>query len=321
MQEFKKDTVYLLVGEEGFLKDEFIKKVKNKFLDESNRKLNFISFSAKDTKIDDILTNAKTAPFLGKKRVVVVKDINKLNQKGKDSILSFVKKPTETTCLVLESSKPSLSDEFLNSISKYAVLIKAQRPSYGALDHWIKQRLLSSKKRISKEGANVLKELTGDNLQLLSAEVDKVVSYVGDKNEVTLSDVEAVVGKSIKENVFRIVDYISKKDVSGALLLSKNLLKEGKRANEIIGLIGWHFRRVLSAKLAIQKGRDKDAIFRELGVRHFYINKFTELLNNFKVDELKEKLKLLFIADRQIKTSSSKPEFILDVLMSRLCAT
>jgi len=301
-----KDSVYLLSGEENFLKDEFIKGVKNRLLDKSHIKLNFTSFSAKDSGIEDILIVSKTLPLLGKKRVVVIRNVDKLSERGKASLLSFVKKPAETTCLILESRKPYTANEFLKSLSRHAILIKAQPLKYGALDRWIKQRASTFKKVITNDAVGLLKELAGDNLELLSREIEKIISFIEKKNQITAEDVEEVVGRSIKEDVFILVDYISAKDASKALLLCKRLLEQGKKAHEIIGLIGWYFRKILLAKVVpAQRGRKESF----------------KLPNNFRANELRGKLKLLFDADRALKTGSSKPEFILDVLINRLCVT
>ncbi|PIU41810.1 MAG: DNA polymerase III subunit delta [Candidatus Omnitrophica bacterium CG07_land_8_20_14_0_80_42_15] len=324
MKDPKKGNVYLLIGEESYLKEDFIQKTKNRFLDESNKELNFISFSAKDSGIEDILSSAKTAPFLSKKRVVVIKDVEKLEERKRDILLSFLKNPPESACLILESSKESgrqfMEDKFLTALSRHATLFKAEHPSYNALDAWVRQIAASSGKKITKEAVELLKELSGNDLGVLSKEVEKLISFIDKKDAISLEDVEKIIGKSVKEDVFILVDYIGSKDASKALLLCKNLLQHGKKAHEIIGLIGWYLRKLLLAKLALQTGKNQDVVLRELGLRRFYMNKLAGLLDNFKIDELKEKLKLLFVAERSIKTSSSKPEFILDVLISRLCA-
>ena len=100
-------SVYLLSGEEAFLKDEFIHNTKKRLLEESNKELNFSAFSSRDSAVEDALSVVRTAPFVGKKRVVVLREADRLDEKGKTALLLYLKKPTPTTCLILESSKPS----------------------------------------------------------------------------------------------------------------------------------------------------------------------------------------------------------------------
>jgi len=289
----RKGSAYLLAGGENFLKEEFIKDAQNKLLEESSRELNFSHFSARDSAIEDVLTVAKTAPFLSKKRVIVIRDIDKLKQRAKEALLSYLKNPSETSCLILESAKPHPGTAFLSSISGYTTVIRTQAPQYGGLDRWIKQRAATFKKDITKDAIALLKESAGLSLDILSKELEKVVSFAEKRDSITIEDVEKVVGRSVKEDIFALVKYINSRDTSRALLLCKRLLSQGKRVHEIIGLMGWNFRKVLS------EGRGDD----------------------FRAGELKRKLKLLFTADRALKTGSSKPEFILDVLISELCAT
>jgi len=286
-------SVYLLSGEEAFLKDEFIHNTKKRLLEESNKELNFSAFSSRDSAVEDALSVVRTAPFVGKKRVVVLREADRLDEKGKTALLLYLKKPTPTTCLILESSKPSGANAFLRAVSGYASVVRTTPLRYGALDSWIRQRARLYRKQIAKEAVALLKTLTGGNLFSLANELEKVSTFAESRPVITAGDVEAVTGRSIKEDVFTLVSYINERDVSRALLLCKRLLRQGKRVPEIIGLMGWNFRRLL-----LTSGRDGPGS-----------------------GEIKKKLKLLFEADRAIKTGSSKPEFALDMLINRLCVT
>ena len=287
------DSVYLLSGEEPFLKDEFIHSTKKRLLEESNKELNFSAFSSRDPVVEDALSVARTAPFVGKKRVVLLREVDRLDEKGKAALLTYLKKPALTTCLILESSKASGANTFLRDVSGYASVVRVSPLRYGALDSWIRQRARLYGKQIAKEAVALLKSLAGNDLSSLANELEKISSFAEGRPIITAGDVEAVTGRSIKEDVFILVSYINERDVSRALLLCKRLLRQGKRVPDIIGLMGWNFRRFL-----LTSGRDTPGS-----------------------DEIKKKLKLLFEADRAIKTGSSKPEFALDMLISRLCVT
>jgi DNA polymerase-3 subunit delta len=316
-----RDSAYLVVGEETFFKDEFIQNIKARFLDTSHTEFNLTSFSAKNPGIDDVLATSRTPPFLGKKRVVVIRDVDKLSPRGKELILTYLKHPSKTTCLVLESSKAMMGNDFLNAVSRYVTVIKAGHLSGQAVGNWIKKNVASYRKSITSDAVDLLRELAGGNLQIVATEIEKIVSFIGDTKEISVGDVEMVVGRSLKEDVFVLVDYISRKDIARALLLKKRLLLQGKRAHEIIGLIGWHLRKALSMKRAFQKGSSREPVVRKLGLRRYYAERFSALLDNFNVQELKEKQKLLCEADRTLKTTATRPEVILDVLLSRLCTT
>jgi DNA polymerase-3 subunit delta len=316
-----RDSAYLVVGEETFFKDEFIHTIKARFLDASSAEFNFTSYSAKNLSIDDALALSRTPPFLGKKRVVVIRDIDKLNPKGKERLLTYLKHPPKTTCLVLESGKAATANDFLSTVSRYAMVIKAGHLSGQAVNNWITRRIASHKKSIANEATRLLHELTGGNLQTIATEIEKIVSFIGDKKAISIGDVEMVVGRSLKEDVFVLVDYISRKDIGQALLLKKRLMQQGKRAHEIIGLIGWHLRKALSMKRAFTRKDARESAVRKLGLRRYYAERFNALLDNFDSKELREKQKLLCQADKTLKTTATRPEVVLDVLLSRLCTT
>jgi len=288
----KEPHAYFITGDQAIIKDEFLEALKKKLLDPGSVELNFSSFSGKDNTIDEMLTAAKTAPFLGKRRIILIRDVDKLNSSSKTSLLLFLKNPKESTCLVLESLKPPSANGFLSDVSRRCTVVRAQTPQYGGLNRWILERTSFYNKSITKDAVELLKEASRDDLDLLSKELDKIISFIGDSLEITRADVEQVAGRSLKEDVFSLVNYINRRDTSGALRLCKRLIVQGKKAHEIIGLMGWNFRKILSKRSTI----------------------------DFGSKELKRSLRLLFEADREIKTGRGKPEFVLDILISKLCA-
>ncbi|MCQ9208797.1 MAG: hypothetical protein NG712_05410, partial [Omnitrophica bacterium] len=68
----KDQPVILLAGSEHFLKEETLTRIKSTFLDQASRDFNFNVFYAGTTTLAAILECASTAPFLGRKRVVLV---------------------------------------------------------------------------------------------------------------------------------------------------------------------------------------------------------------------------------------------------------
>ncbi|MCK4463941.1 MAG: DNA polymerase III subunit delta [Candidatus Omnitrophica bacterium] len=260
---------YLFIGQESYLKEEAIDNLKSKLLSRDFRELNFNIYYAGVDNIKDILSGANTLPFAAKFRIIVIKDIDKLPSKDRETLLGYLKKPAEQTTLILDSDKDLGKDQFAAKSARFVKLINFERPKGVRLDYWIKKEAQTFlDKRISKEAIDLLKELAGiEDLVKLKNELEKVSLFIGEKKDISKSDVETAVGKSANEDIFRLIDAVSGKNTELALDIISNLILRKVKPHEIIGLLAWHFRKLkrnpellLSADLAIKRGRLKPAL-------------------------------------------------------------
>ena len=85
----KELTSYLFLGEEDFLKEIELKKLKSRFLENTTRDLNYNVFYAKDKdfRLKEMLDILNTAPFMSPKRFVILKDVDALSDSDKESVL------------------------------------------------------------------------------------------------------------------------------------------------------------------------------------------------------------------------------------------
>jgi len=94
---------YLFLGEEDFLKEEEINRLKSQFLDKSSEHLNYAVFYAQDKDFDTkgISETLYSWPFLSKRRLVLLKHAEELSPKDKESIINYLKKFFESVNLAL----------------------------------------------------------------------------------------------------------------------------------------------------------------------------------------------------------------------------
>ena len=116
---------YLFLGEEDFLKEEAVQKLKARFLDTSTGDLNYGVFYAKekDFSINALLDSLNTMPFLSKKRLVVLKDADSLSAPNAKCVLSYLENPKETSIFVIESRLAAIKGGFILDLSKLAHLV------------------------------------------------------------------------------------------------------------------------------------------------------------------------------------------------------
>ncbi len=126
---------------------------------------------------------------------------------------------------------------------------------------------------------------------------------------------------SLPQNeAFKLLDEISLKKQRPALKSLIMLMRDGKEPYEILGLIGWHLRRMGKVKLLIGRGKGKEEIAQDLKWSFNRAQKAMEQSENFTFKELKAAQRLLMETDRNLKRSATPPGVLLESLIMRLSA-
>lgn len=229
--------VILLAGTEQFLKEEALARIKSTFLDKASREFNFNVFYATTGSAREVLECATTAPFLGRKRVVLVRQVEDFSASDKKLILSYVKAPYKSTLLLLETSEGNLYQNSLNEIRKYARVIFCRPLEGERLFAWIKKQAQARGKSIEEKAKNLLVDNLGSDLGLLSRTLDNLVLYIGQTQTIGLSDVEKLVGPDFSTSAFELFDAVTLRNKEKAFQILESLLKEGINSSQILGAL------------------------------------------------------------------------------------
>ena len=95
------DPVYLLHGDNEFLKDEAIRAIVARFTDKGTRDFNFEILHGSETDPARLATALDALPMLGARRVVVIRDLPGLKKDARAVLDRYLKRPASDTLLVL----------------------------------------------------------------------------------------------------------------------------------------------------------------------------------------------------------------------------
>ncbi len=313
-----KSSVFLFVGGERYLKENALHKLKASLAGDSPAELDYKVFYGDESNIRDILDHVSTIPLFSTKRLVVIRDPERLPREDKPRLAEYIKKPSKSAYIVLDSDNVSVIGEF-NVRSEHVKVMRFDTLSDRDMSAWIKQFLASRGKRMDEEAIALLKELQGCDLLSVSGELEKLIVFTGERKDITIRDVEGLVGKSAIASAFDLGWMIGEKNVAGAIKLISDLVLFGKRPHEVIGLVSWHLNRMLKAKAMIAKGESAGSVIGVLRIHSKDRDRFLKQLKVFSPGQLKSKLNTLLEADLDIKRSRLDPVLILEVAVIRLC--
>lgn len=312
---------FLFLGEENFLKEELIEKLKAKFLTPEAKDLDYGMFYAKDKdfNIREMLDALNTPPFMAKKRIIILRDTDALPESSKESVIFYLKNPAETSIFIIDTKSNVIKGEFLLEASKLTKLTYARKLTDGEINIWLSKKAKLAGKKISIEAINLIKENLSHDLHILSSSMSNLILYTGKRPDIKRQDVENLISVSPLNTSFDLLDAIEKKDAKRALTMFTSLQKQRKKEIEFLGLLGWQFRMLLRVKELLLRNKNKIDIARELGLYSSKVEQIVRYAGKFKRKDIVGFLNDILAADRDIKTSSIPTGFIMERLIVRMC--
>lgn len=289
---------YLIQGEDILLYDkalELIKKACHIELEE----FNFTKFDDDNFKTDVVMDTLETLPFVGEKKIVLLKNLTKIPEDFKKKLNAYLKAPQPSTCLVI-------FDFFNNFNFIISEKVSAKRLDEVSLGKIVEAELEKAGKSIQKEATVLLLSYCCDYYSLIANELEKLKNI--DNDVITKKDIENMVTKETEFSVFELSEALSKKDANKAVELLSLMEKDTKTFSLILN----HFRRMFF--IAISKESDIE-LSKLLSVKEYAITKARALGKNFSKIQLKNIYELLSEVDFYIKNGQMQVENALYYLI------
>ncbi|NLN41909.1 MAG: DNA polymerase III subunit delta [Clostridiales bacterium] len=318
--------IYLFFGEEQYIKQQALNRIIEAMVDPSLKDLNYAQIDGTDVDLDIIINACETLPFMVDRRLVVVKDLSILNGRAdgnidEDSFLEYIKKMSETTCLILYCRNGvDKRKKIYKYINKTGKAIEFKYLTGKELHTWINQTVEQQGKKISYKAISYLVDRVGNELNDISNELKKLISYIGQSGEIDIKAIDQVVTPTLEQSIFQLVDAIGEKRSSQALMILGNLINEGgQAAPPILAMIARQFRLILQCKEYREKGYNPNTIAAKLNQRSFVVKKCLSQARNFTVEQLKKGLELCLQADYYIKIGKIQDSMALELIIIKMC--
>jgi DNA polymerase III subunit delta len=318
--------LYYFYGEEEYLKDKAVHMVSERLGEKINRGLNFEVFSTSSTPIATLLDHARTIPFLGGRKIVLLKEAEKISAQEQEHLFSYVESPSKKTTLILTSSAVNFRGHAFKPLFKsfakytgYGLVLELNHPYQNEIPDWIKYMAQNFGKSMGSSAIFLLHELIGNNLLDIFHEMEKLALFSGEKKEIIKDDVEKLISSLRTESVFELVDHIGNRRLYEALITLSQLLKSGEQPLKLLAMIVRQFRMISKARALVNQGLKRAEITKTLKIREFVWEKLYPQVNKFSEKKLMDCFQQMWEADLALKTRSTPKKIILEKLVMELC--
>jgi len=238
---------YLFEGKEEYFKKEALRKLKEKIVT-GGEDFNFQVLSATSCGSREILEFAFQLPFKGERQLLVVEEADKLSLKDQKSLLSYLKNPVKSTCVVFTGDGFDHRTGFYNFFGKEGKIVFFRPLNEFEMIEWIREKVEDAGKIITEDAAFELYRRIGKDLFLLEGEIEKLVAFVHPSSCIESSHVRKITGERFQEDIFDFLDIFKKKDLPFALYRLNRLFLKGEDPLGIVSMLAREIRILLFLK-------------------------------------------------------------------------
>ena len=302
------ERLYLLWGEEDYLRENFLKELRQICIRDDEAAFNHHLIKGPDLDPTDLKNAVDSLPFFGERTLVEIQetDINSLS--ATDALIQVLSDIPDycTVVFVLDSEmKPKGNNKFPKFLRNSGCDLYFSNQGQDQLLRWIARRFAFYKKGIELEAAQKLIFISGDLMNALIPEIEKIAAYA--KNDkVTTEDVIAVATHIPEADVFELTEAMAAKQYNEAASVLAELLN-AKDSNSILllSLLSNQFRRILIAQYAVDNRLERQYLMDTCSLKYdFLARQLMQSARGFTKQQLIYAIEKCAEADYRIKTQS-----------------
>lgn len=308
--DFKK--VYLLTGDETFLLRSYKKRLKYAIIGEDD--MNYSYYEGKDTDVNSVIDNAQTLPFFSERKLIIVENSGWCKSGGTD-MADYLSQPDDFTYFVFIETEVDKRNKLYKKINETGYVCELNHPKADEMVNWAAGMLMQAGKKITRSDIEMFLESTGNDMELVKNELDKLIAYSGDKDHISREDIEAVTTVTLTNKVYDMCRAITQKKHAEALRLYEDLLALRESPMSIMYKISRQFKQLLDVKDLLDDGYRQDMIMSKLHIPSFVASKLIQQARGYDRNSLMDHIDRCLELEEAFKTGDMPERLAVELLI------
>ena len=331
LKEGKLSSLYLLYGEELFLIENNLKKIKTLF-GECVKGINYILIDEQN--VSEIISDIETPSFGYEKKLIIARntglfkkeakkksgDSSKLKDKITQYINENIKIINESIILVFIEEEADNKSELYKAIEKNGIVCKVDFQKPIQIEQRIKTICNGYKVQIDSQTIKYFIECCGTNMQDLINEIRKLIEYAGTNGTIKKEDIDKLSIKKLESVIFDLTDDLGKKDITRALQVFKNLIYAKEPLAKILITLYNHFKKLYITKMALNTNKDLASSLNLKPNQIFLTTKYKVQSKFFTEKDLRNIIQELCDLDYNFKSGKIDLQVGLETVLCRYCS-
>lgn len=323
--------ILIFHGPEEYVKDRTLEALKAKLVAPDMESLNYDLMDSERANAADIRRAVETLPFMAEQRLIVVRDYAMLTSSTRGSGLDSRAENEELERLCARFPETTVLVFLMRAAldttkAAFKLLVrKAEVVDFGRLseDEVLSQIARMCKRNdcaVSRDDARFLMQFAGNDLEMLSHEIDKACAWAGPGANLTRAAIEAVCVQTQEYKVFSLIDDLYAGRGGEAMRKLRPLMADGDGGPGALLSLIERQARLMAAVKAQGKGADNRALAQNLGVQPFALDNAARAAARWSGAALARVIALCARADEQIKQGIMSDESAVELLAMQVVA-
>jgi DNA polymerase-3 subunit delta len=314
--------IYVLHGEEPYFIDLLSDALIEHAVDESEKDFNLAVYYGRDLDVLTLMSEARSFPFMGTRKVVVVREAQDL--KDIYELEKLLPNLVESNILVLCHKYKALDGKrkFTKEIANVGVNFKSEKVKDYNLTEWIAGYVRSEGYEITSKAAALLGEFLGNDLSRIVNELDKLAIVLEKGTKISDVHIEENIGISKDYNVFELVNAIAIRDTLKAFQIADYFEKNPKEHSIIIVIPSVFKLFTNMMRVHFAPNKTPEAIASSVGLHPFVAKELIRNCPNYPPKILARNVEILHNYDLKAKgvgnSSTSDGQLLKEMLVQIL---
>lgn len=279
------NKIYLLYGEEAYLKKQYKEKLRNAMLSPDDT-MNYAYYEGKGINVNEIIDLAETLPFFADRRLIIMEDTG-LFKSASPELADYLKEMPDTTSIIFIESEIDKRGKLYKAVQNAGRAVELGRQDEATLIRWVASSIKRESKSVSEHTVRYFLAKVGTDMENIQKELEKLFCYAMGKDSITAEDVEAICTTQITNQIFDMVNAVADKQQKKALQYYYDLLALKEPPMRILFLLARQFKLLLEVKVMDQKGYGRKEIAEKTGINPFVVGKYQTQAKSFQTKELR----------------------------------
>lgn len=321
-------NIFLLYGEETFLKSHGKKELLSRISPDGMSEFNVFTYEGKKYDLISVKEAIEALPVFSDSKLLVFNDSGIFSLSGKEAATKeyrefweeIIDEMPHDVYVVFDESKIDKRSTIYKKLLKNDSVVEFSYLSESKMINWTVGLFKTMGKVIGPHDAKYLIDITQDGMTSVKREAEKIAAYTQGRISVTRQDINDVTVPVVENRVFDMVDALLAKNAPSALSMLNDLLVLKEDETRILGAISSNADKLLTVKLLSDDGVDKTQIASKAKIAPFIVSKYIKLSSKYNSCDLKNLLSECVEIDRQFKLTRSDKSVILQSFIADFAA-
>lgn len=292
--------VYLLCGKEGYLKRQYRDRIREAIL--CGDDMNYSHYESARMNVRECIDTCETLPFFAQKRVVVIEDTGFFKNSCDDLLVNYIKGMPEYLHIIFVESELDKRNKLYKAVSSVGYVAELSMQDERMLEQWTLRLARGQEKSFDRGALHQFVVQTGESMDNMKMELDKLISFCGERPVITQADVREICTVHTEGRIFDMIAAVGMKNQKRAMELYYDLCTLKEPPLRILALMERQFNMLYQALVLSRDGYDSATIAKKMGVMPFVAGKYLEQAKNYGIGDVMSAMEDCVAAEEAVKT-------------------